>query len=845
MNLPMQPNPPAFALKKVRIADHAMLRVNCLPADLLASLCPPGMASAVESYFAAEARLDCLRQSVLDSLERSVPMATDKRQRRLILEFRRNVFGGRRHRPDAELLAWLEEVLPPGQRLDLLALLAANCELDAAAADMARHVDAEPVRIAAILDEALAQPGFLHGLQAAAPRLAEQVARRRPSLPAKERRRLDYSLYAYVARTSSKTSPFSTLTSSVPVATHPVASDSRTSLREDWQLKSVAALNRGYATALHAAIAERDPDLVGGLALHAGLHSSEGDAHMDHERHDVRRGTMWLEQYVAPRPIEVDAIASLRCLAGPFTAGQGLARLVDAGMDEAEARKTLRRLSRRDLLRTPDSWNAHTRAPATALAQLLRRNAAASANGALATATAEALERMQALAEGFPTASGSERCSLAPRIREEFESAHALWSHAAAPQFRTPVFEDGWLDESPFAAGAAFRALIERVARVVSRKVNLSRDYAWLRDRFIAIHGEGGTCTDVPAFCRRAWTEMQAMHRTPPRQASGQQGPAPFPCRVPLTLFLQLDAGGVDELDSPDCGVVVNLAYNRIGWQTFRLTSCANSDERQFSSSVQEWLQDACAPREPVAIHVSGACNNLQAGDRVTARVLELEGSPSQDADLCLADLVLSHDRDSGLLEVTDRHGQALALSYLGSAVPMAAWGPRYVPILMAEPFDLGRPPPGMLFTAATDGDVVRHQPRLEEEGVVLLRETWWLRSSHVLALLSGLSPAAQVEAMCRLARMHGIPVTAFVSGQPAASGTSSGAAAFSHRKPCWTDLRVGFCVEELARIAAQVEWLVMRESYPDLPRQWLTRDGRGFVSEFMVEIVLHGEMAR
>jgi hypothetical protein len=163
----------------------------------------------------------------------------------------------------------------------------------------------------------------------------------------------------------------------------------------------------------------------------------------------------------------------------------------------------------------------------------------------------------------------------------------------------------------------------------------------------------------------------------------------------------------------------------------------------------------------------------------------------------------------------------------------------------MAEPFDVGRPPPGMLFTVATDDDFVRHQPRWEEDGVVLLRETWWIRSSQLLALLAGLSPGAQVEAMCRLAREHGMPLTAYVSGQPAASGTSAGAAAFSHRKPCWTDLRVGYCIEELSRIAAQVEWLVVRESYPNLPRQWLTRKGKGFVSEFMVEVVLHGELSR
>jgi hypothetical protein len=843
MNLPLKTAAPAFALKEVRIADHALLRVNCLPAELLQSLCSPAMASAIEDLLAAEAALGHSRQTVLDALERSVPLAADKRLRRLLLEFRRDVFGGRRRAPKPELLSWLQGVLPAEAREVLATLLAANGALEAASAEMSRQVEAEPARITAILDEALAQPGFVHGLQAAAPRLAEQVARRRHTLPAKERRRLDHSLFAYVARSSSKTSPFSTLTSSVPVATRPGTAGARARLHDDWRLQPVAALNRGFATALRAAIAERDPDLLGGLALHPGLLAPTDEAHLQHHRHDLRRGTFWLEQYVAPRPLELEAIDCLRGLASPFSVDQGLSKLVEAGLDASEARKALRRMQRRDLLRTPEAWNAHTRAPSQALARLLRCNAAASTSGPLALSTADALERMQALAEGFPLAPASDRCSRAQRIREEFETVHATWSNAAPPDLRTPVFEDGWLAEPPVEAGEALRAIIERVSRVVASKVTLSREYAWLRDRFVAIHGEGGTCTDVPAFCRRAWTELQAMHRNPPAESSGDL--PPIPARVPLTLFVQLDAGSIAEFDDPECGVVLNLAYNRIGWQAFRLTGCANSDEREFASSVRDWLHAAHAPREPVAIHVSGACNNLQAGDRVSTRVLELEGPPSNDGDLSLGDLVLRHDCESGLLDVTDRDGRALALSYLGSAVPMAAWGPRFVPILMAEPFDVGRPPPGMLFTVATDDDFVRHQPRWEEDGVVLLRETWWIRSSQLLALLAGLSPGAQVEAMCRLAREHGMPLTAYVSGQPAASGTSAGAAAFSHRKPCWTDLRVGYCIEELSRIAAQVEWLVVRESYPDLPRQWLTRKGKGFVSEFMVEVVLHGELSR
>lgn len=850
MNLPLATTQSGLALRGMRVAEYAMLRVNCLPTRLLLDLCPAPLAEAIEKRLAAECQASRLAPSLLDALERSVSLATDRGLRRELLGLRRDIFGARYRRPSQALLRWLQSTLPDDDLLDLIGWLAAADALNDATSEVARHTADGGDRLKQMLEQALAIPAFVHGLEAAAPRLADRLARSRTTARSKEQRRLQRSLYAYVSRASSKTSPFSTLTCSVPVRISTACDEPGLSdIGKAWRTGSSAALNRGFATALRTAIGERDPDLLGGLALHPDLASSAGRSFLEHGRLEIRRASMWLEQYSAPLPDELPLLACLAQLASPFSVAAATAALQSRGMEANEARRLVRRCVRRDVLRTPGGWNAHTRAPATTLAELLRQHqSGASSDVGLVSRTIETLVRMQAWADAYATAASDERRVIPQRIQAEFEAVYACWSQTSAPGLRTPVYEDGWITPPPSIPGNGLKSMIERVGRVVAGKIRIADEYAWLRDRFVAYYGHGGVCDDAAAFCHRAWVDMSKVHRKYPpatsREAARVTRLEPVDVQVPATLFLQVEGSDPSVLEDPDCRVVLNLAYNRIGWQTLRLTASAQSDHLQFATSVRSWLLEAMAPREPVGIHVSGTCNNLQAGDKVTRRTLELEQS-AREGDLSLADIVIRHDPNTEMLDVTDRSETPLALTYLGSAVPMPAWGPRYIPILLSEPFAMGRPPAKRLFAPSDDFRPIVHQPRWEEDKVVLLRETWWIRSAYVAGLLAGMEAAAQVEGMCRLARANAMPLTVFATGQPASEFSNSVVSALMHRKPSVIDLRVAACVEELLAIASQSEWLVLRECLPALEQQWLTSEGDRFVSEFMLEVVLEGRIAR
>lgn len=851
MTTSSKPHAASFKLNGVRVARHAMLRVNCLPTDLLLELCPKQLAEAIEGRLAAESNLAALAPPVLDALERSVPAASDQRMRRLLLELRRNVFGSRCKQPSVGLLEWLQSTLTVHEWVDLSAWLHACDQLERRSMEIASHTGEGSQRLHQAMEYALTFPDFMHGLEAAAPRLAAQARCNRHKGSSKEARRIGRSLYAYVARASSKTSPFSTLTSSVPIATHAGSGSDRASApAEPWRATSAASLNRGFATAMRAAIAERDPDLLGGLQVHPALLEGSDRSYLEHGRLEVRRASMWLEQYSAPPPDQMDLLSHLASVAAPFSVADAVTNLRAAGLDALEANRLIRRWVRRDVLRTPKAWTAHTRSPIAKLIGMLSLNQPSSSSTVdFVKDTVQALERIQSWSDAFTTAESSDRCSIPQKIRTEFEALHGAWSQAAAPDLRTPVYEDGWITPPPVAPGACFKAIIERISRVVASKIGISTDYAWLRDQFISYYGSGGVCEDAAAFCRRAWTDMSTRHVIVKTAQSGDIRTAESSSlggtnvQVPLTLFVQFSGNGLDTLDNPDTQVVLNLAYNRIGWQTSRLTGCTLSDQQQFGLAVQSWLTAATAPREPVAIHISGACNNLQSSDRLTRRVLELERAAEGD-DLCLADLVVSHDPAANMLVVADRKGTTLALTYLGSAVPMPAWGPRYVPILLSEPFAVGRPPSHMMLAPQQSGKMVHHQDRWEEDNVVLLRETWWVKSSLIIDSLAGLPPSRQVEVMCRMARENQIPFMVFATGQPRSSVVSNIGSPLHHRKPCWIDLRVAACLVELLGIADDSEWLVLRECLPDLRQQWLTQGGNGFVSEFMLEVVLDGSLS-
>ncbi len=299
-------------------------------------------------------------------------------------------------------------------------------------------------------------------------------------------------------------------------------------------------------------------------------------------------------------------------------------------------------------------------------------------------------------------------------------------------------------------------------------------------------------------------------------------------------------AENVGELHQRHGKVVINNAYSRIAWQLARttLTDDGGADARR--DQLKLWLQQVAAPALPLTFSFSGESSNLQAQARLAQHHLCLNEPQQVADDLVLAQIRLCHDAASGLLHFKDQQGQALQPFYLGAVTPMIAWGTKYLLTVLAEPVQIGRPAWSQLMASEQDDDF-RHAPRLEEDNCVLIRETWWLRTSRIFREFSGQPVADHPMLLLELLLKQGIPPDSYVNGQ---YNDSLSWQAFNNdkiRKPMWCRLGNTHCLDQLLLLARKADWLVFREALPAPENSWMQMQENNYVAEIHSEMVISG----
>lgn len=836
-------------------ADFAFLRLAGLPARY-------GRIASETCGKTLRRQLRQLQQRQRQTGERSVERLhaaihhhQDRDIRRSLLLARRALFNQRAFPLPTPARQWLQQHHP-----DIIALLTEHQQLEAECQrlnETFRLAVAESLaRTERMLQQACHEPAFLQGLTLAAPSLYRTLSRYNfllASMPRKKRQASERSLLNYLLRATMKISPFSSFGTVLRVqADRQLTQGSFTG--EAFSLRSCSMLNRSVALSLREALYQPETLIERNLPLQRnaslrlvrgmtnGALAIRGRARF----YPLRQGTLWAEEHSVQSRQLLPVWSFLESLPPHFSPAELIERLATAGYAVEEAAKTVRLLLRKDWLRPAIQWGASQPRPATCLAAFLERQAAEGSTMPDLAAIAAEIRELEEQARRFASAEIAQRPALAEALTQRWHQLHARLSRRPPAALRTPVYENVTPEGLDLKLPRAFiDGTLQRVARTIARYTTFSIEYLWLHYRFIQTWGEGGRCDNAADFLERLWPEFIAFsagHSAALHQEILQlrRTIQPSALRLPLTVYAQLATDDIDTLLHGEPLVVINAAFHRIGWQSSRMTGeGADSAQQQ---AVAGWLEAAASPLRSVTLPVSGEASSLQAHDRLSAQRIVIDEQPQKADDWQLQDLRLRHNPTSGLIELLGPDDRPFQLNYLGGATPMAAWEAKYLLIALAEPLQVGRPAPELIMATEEDkkklAENVRCQPRLVEEGCVLIRATWWIRSSWLLALCADESPHARLAALLDLADEWQIPEELFVSGQHSDFLSWEAIANVGLRKPMWCHLNNPHCVNYLLALAREAEWLVLREALPAPTESWCRIGGEQYVSEFMFEMV-------
>jgi len=821
-------------LKEAMVAPFTILRVGGLPFTILQDFVTVALSAGLEDYITARNQMREATGGLVAILERLVPQAGAGERRNRLIQLKRDVYNHRAIVLEADLGEWL-------------AARTARCALEDWQSFQRRAerslvcLTQEAERAYEIIDSILARcwekPSFQQGVSIASPSLFTRMSQDWQSFRRKKRKGITRSLFAYATRAAAKTSPFSTLTSNCILSLDIFDGQSNFTV-EKTETLATSVLNRSIPTALRNALVAGQGSRLP-ISYHLSPHVRiEGNKIFGvSHRYQPRLGILWLEQYPISLNLAPGITDVLRRQSSPFRWAELEASLRGAGIGAAEVRQIINELVCRDIIRSGLEWNSDCDNPANFLADNLNH-----CDDAGAKDFGDTLRAMDQSARSFSASAISDRAQIIQHINSLYTDLYGKLSQFAPPEIRTAVYENARIQGIDFHAGKGFARLFQRLGKAIHDKIGVSSSYIWLRDKFIEQYGAGGVCDNVPHFIMTAWRKVHELlpgrNNNSAAKAIDQPGDrfAGVPrehISVPLTLFVQIVGCNLEALDNGEPKIVLNLAYNRIGWQTVRWCDHSGATAGSLQKQIRGWLKYASAPKIPLSIAVSSESCTLQAHPRCTDRMLVVDGTLSMD-DFQLSDLMLRHNPQSNLLETTTKDHLPVQTHYLGALNPTFDWGPRYLAILMGEPFEVIRPPLSRVINV-DDLAPVRHQERVEECGCILIRETWWVKSSELLRRINQSSTVDRLIAARDFCDEFNIPRHVYAKGQ-ISSWTINGPTKV--RKPVWLDFQNVACLDDIGDIIKQVDWIILMEALPGPGENVLQIDGREHVSEFVFEAV-------
>ncbi len=294
--------------------------------------------------------------------------------------------------------------------------------------------------------------------------------------------------------------------------------------------------------------------------------------------------------------------------------------------------------------------------------------------------------------------------------------------------------------------------------------------------------------------------------------------------------------------------LTVNQVYAGLTLMFSRFAHCFAGEDVQAVETLRSLLEQL-QPSDAVFAELKGGydATNLNLHPALTPYELVCPGELStrpQEEQIPLADIYIQDDIQQNTLRLYSwRLGKEVIPVYLGFLIPMLL--PEIQQILLNFSrlsictLNLWE---GVTVVSREDG--MTFYPRLRYKNVVLQRAMWRMPAGLLPQRESGQSDADYYLAVSRWRKVHGIPARVFFSAHGAtdASSVPTGAEdkTVRSRKPLYVDFENYFSLallEATARKMAPEQQVALTEMLPGREDLWFEKDGRSYVSEFVLEI--------
>lgn len=746
------------------VAPLILARISGCPPQRLDAVCQRSTLKALESVFTAEEDLTLSRKGVEDILHRFVPaLDQDRSLRRAVLGLRRDVHGLRTPKlaPDQEktILSLLEARERKVVESWLSTVRVRDSHRAQAVTILGREVeDASRELAAALSDEELQR-----GVALASSNFLETFLRQVPTT-VRPGTQLGRACLSYLARAAVKTSPFSTFTSvgfsgfrSLPKAKGVTTSTS--SAARSLALVLLRALARDARTA-PAFRYRRNPGFVHDGAAWPALLAE----------YRVTDGFFWRQERTA------NAHAYEQILLPAQSLFEGTRDEWLGALREHDGPDVFARLIELSILRPVAPWGRADESPLRRLAEAVALLADPHALN-LTALIIEIAESAEAVAANGPR----RRLSLLAAVREGSLRCCKLMAYEA------PF----WLKRGPLVHedvrfGGRLPILGEHVLQDLYRLGALMRPYivrASLYDRvvdsFTDEFGRGGTCRDVLSFLRRflSHPESAALLRkcaeedaTAGNTREKLRSHAPLvgsPSNPTATVFFQLAARSAEEVLEGNYLLVVNQ-YNPGHGGLFARALCGTSAPKEL---MRTWMEGAHPGAETLGLPLNTEWNELQHQSIGDHRVLLWPAEwPTSErcSEIALGDLSMTHDPESGLLQLWSSEGRPVAPHYFGVVPHLLFSGPLRLFFVLVDPW-INKHQAGMerrLFRPREIPRTVEYSPRLADGRLVLRRAHWRVPRAIFPFAQKGEDPLCFLERVLRWRQLYGIPREVFARAE-------------------------------------------------------------------------------
>jgi len=814
-------------MMQIQLSPHILVRKAGLPYNLLDRCTMPRTRQAISDWLAAEQQVTELSNQLAAFLYDFIPAQQDDGIRHELMTLRRQL------KKTKNPQRWLQQPQlwrgwPVIEQQTAVQLTQAWQQLEqaqAAAQSGLRHDLDHGVRPA--LRRSLQSADFVHALALNNPRLYQKALKQSEWNDGKlTSSKTERSLFSYMARASAKTSPLSTFMANLPAEYAPTG---RSELRVS-KLETLIhpEINRGVIARICRFI-QQDLRWFQDIRLekNSSLDWQQGAVRVLANVHIELLGRPWRQQQPMQARFPQWLAEQLQQLPDQFS-WRHLQQLLTQ-RDEAQANHLMNQLLDLDIITPTVLWHGQAAQPIQCLLQELTEHGTEHAKPLLAE-----LEQLQQLEQQFIHAQNHELALLSQRIDRHIDQIYLRIGARFVEPYQSNCGETVWQQGASIKFGRGLYQLASHIGHSISDRIRLDPAYALLQHEFIQQFGVGGRCDNVLDFLHSQAAGFKQRSYDFASQLQLQQ------TRMGVTLYGQLICADLAELERGGGTMVLNLLYERLGWQACRYLPVGQRGAAQTAELLTDWLNQAAVEgAEVVEISLSSECNSLQSHRYVTSKVLGWPGE-SIEAERCLplAQLELRHDEVSNQLQFCKSDGQPVQLCYLGGVMPQPDWGLSYLLIKLTEPFHLVRPQ--HLFQVRNEKNDVEHTARISEGPLVLYRETWRVRASVLQQLAQEMPEPQRLKLAEQLRRQLGLPSQCFVAGEVAGSALDAQELNQDrYRKPMWFDFANPLCLEHLLKLIAICPRLTFREALPSGQQLWFRHGDESYVTELQMEVLV------